>query len=354
MKKVRKKKKRRERKLDWEVHGDMAFTHDRPKHLRTEVIPDDDVMEDAPVIPQGVDPNAIVVSVSGPWAFVKTMDNEEVLCRIDDRLMIARSSVLAPGDEVLIGSAAEKSGEEEITFVRALGVRRTKLSRPAVKISRVKEQVFAANIDTLVIVASIRQPRFKPGLVDRYLVAADVGGVEPILCLNKCDLVDEDPKQIGPYRELELRVISTSCETGQGIDELKDALKGKLAVLAGQSGVGKSTIINCMDPSFDLDTQTVSKFNEKGRHTTSASRMYELEGDIRIIDTPGIRKLGLWGVSQEELAFYFPEMEELSANCQFRNCTHIHEPNCAVIEAVEEKKISKLRYRSYVRILESL
>lgn len=344
-KKVRKKKRKRVRKMDWEVHGDTAFSHDRIKHLRTSVMPDEDV---EPSIPEAIDPNALVVSTSGPWAFVQ-FDGSEILVRIDEKLMVGKASVLAPGDKVQV------EPEEEQFFIRGLGKRRTKLSRPAVKISRVKEQVFAANIDTLLVVASARQPRFKSGLVDRYLVAAELGGVEAVLCVNKMDLIDHELSELKVYREIDLPVILTSCETGEGIEELREQLTGKLSVMSGHSGAGKSSLLNVLAPDLDLETREVSGYNDKGRHTTTLARMYEIDGGaIRIIDTPGIRRLGLWGISHEELSYYFPEFDALALDCKFRNCTHIHEPNCAVSAAVEAGEIPMRRYGSYLRIRESL
>ena len=288
-----------------------------------------------------------MVSIAGPWASVQ-MGDEEPLCRIDERMMFGRSSVLAPGDEVFV------EPEEDALFIRASAPRRTKLSRPAIQGGRVREQIIAANVDVLVIVASVLRPRFKPGLVDRYLVAAGVGGVTPLLCINKLDLVEEEPKEIAVYREVGLQVIATSCLTGDGIEELHDALRGKLSVLAGHSGVGKSSILNAMDASLDIRTREVSDYSEKGKHTTSASRLYNLPGGVRVIDTPGIRELGLWGVSHEELTFFFPEIEALAPQCRFRNCTHTHEPECAVRGAVDAGEITRLRYESYRRIHESL
>jgi len=159
---------------------------------------------------------------------------------------------------------------------------------------------------------------------------------------------------VAQYRELGLPVLNTSCKTGAGIEALRQALKGKLSVLAGHSGVGKSSLLNVMDPGLDIETREITETTEKGRHATSTSRLYELADGIRIIDTPGTRRLGVWGVSSEELAFYFPEMERLAADCRFRNCTHTHEPGCAVRQAVEVGDIARLRYNSYLRIRESL
>ena len=300
-KKVKKKKqKRRVRTRDWsasKVH-DTAFSVDRPKHLRTgsQAREDDTV----PMLGEGETPNAQVISATGSWAFL-LMDGEEVLGRIPDTMMVGRASVLAPGDRVQVAL------EQDTLFVKALAARETKLSR-YIRRARVHEQVIAANVEVLVIVAAARKPRFKPGLVDRYLVAAQVGGVEPILVINKMDLADEPPPAAQLYEEIGIPVYYTSCARREGIDALHAALRGKLSVLAGHSGVGKSSLLNTMDPALRIAVQEVSDYNEKGRHTTSVSRLYLLSEDVRIIDTPGVRNLGLWGVSHEELSFYFPEM----------------------------------------------
>lgn len=291
------------------------------------------------------DPNGIVVSPYGKLAFVKFGD-EELLCEVGDALITGKSSILAPGDRVRI-----EEGEGKPLIV-GVAPRRTKLSRPAV--GRAQEQVLAVNADFLLIVAAAAKPPFRAGLVDRFLILADAGGVSPILCINKMDLVDAAPPETQNYRALGVPVIEMSCETGEGIDALRDALLGKSGVLAGHSGVGKSTIINQLDSEFELFTQDVSDSSNKGRHTTTTARRYELAGGITLIDTPGVREVGLWRIDAEELALYFTEIVDVSSGCGFRDCTHIHEPRCAVLEAVETGGIARARYDSYVRIRESL
>jgi ribosome biogenesis GTPase / thiamine phosphate phosphatase len=291
------------------------------------------------------EPNGIVVSPYGVLAFVQ-WNGEETLCRAAQHLTDGRTSMLAPGDRVTV-----EMHEDEPTVV-AVAHRRTKLSRPGV--GRVREQIFAANADQLIIVMSAKSPPFKPGLVDRYMIAAEVGGVKPLLCVNKMDLVNEPPDAIAMYEGIGMPVVLTSCETGEGIGELRALLEGKLSVLSGHSGVGKSTLVNILAPDLDLFTQEISEQTNKGRHTTTSSRLYELPGDIRLIDTPGIRQLGLWGVSEEEISHFFPEIAEYGAQCKFRDCTHTHEPGCAVLEGIENGAITRPRYDSYLRIRESL
>ena len=342
----KKKKQKAVRTRDWADKHEDAFSHDRSRYVKAEAatIPPASA---ARIAPEDVRPNALVIARSGQWAFVR-MGDEERLCLLDETLREEESSVLAAGDEVQVES------QEEQHVIVGVGPRRTKLSRLAHVHSRLSEQIIAVNIDVLVVVASALRPRFKAGVVDRYLVAAEVGGVKPLLVINKMDLVEAEPPAAQLYRELGLTVLNTNCVDGAGVAALRAALEGKLSVFAGQSGVGKSSLLNMMDPSLDILTREVSDHTEKGRHATTASRLYMIQGGVRIIDTPGVRQLGLWNVSAEGLAFYFPEMAELAGACRFRDCTHIHEPGCAVRQAVDAGEIPRLRYGSYQRIRETL
>lgn len=339
--KQRRKKKKRVRTRDWSTEHEFAFSHERKKHQKT--TSDIRVEHADEQFADDIEPNGVVLTQTGKWAFVQYR-GEEVRCHVDERFYEGGVSVLATGDEVLV----EDDGGDYM--VRMAAPRRSKLSRLGFR----SEQIIAANIDLLVIVMAAAQPRFKVGVVDRYLIVAETGGVEPVLCVNKMDLVDREPKACAGYRELGLPVFPMSCEMNEGIEPLREYMKGKRCLLAGQSGVGKSSLLNRLDPTLDLETQEVSAATEKGRHTTTASRLYEIEGGIQVVDTAGIRKLSLYNVTAEEVALYFPEFAELSDQCKFRNCTHTHEPGCAVVEQVEAGEISKLRYNSYKRIRESL
>jgi len=345
--KNKKKGQKTVRTYEWRDKYDDAFTHDRAKHRKALGA------SPAPFAPavktENVKPNGVVVSHKGQYAFV-LLDAQEHLCLIDPSLGGPDSSVLATGDEVMVESVEGSS----YPIVRAVGVRRSKLSRLAHVQSRLSEQIVAANIDLLVIVASALRPRFKPGLVDRYLITAEIGRVKPLLVVNKMDLVEAEPPQVSEYRELGLDAFDTSCVTGAGIEALGKALSGRLSVFAGHSGVGKSSLLNVLDPALNLPTEEVSNANEKGRHTTTETRLYSLQGNIRVIDTPGPRNLGICGVSPEEVGYYFPELAELAGGCRFRDCTHTHEPACAVRSGVETGAIPRRRYESYLRIRASL
>ncbi len=225
--------------------------------------------------------------------------------------------------------------------VVAIGPRRTILSRADARNPR-QDQLIAANIDILVIVAAIENPPFRPGLVDRYLIAAARGGIRPILCINKTDLATDD----SPVNVYQLPAVECSTRTGQGIDELRDMLAGQLCVLAGHSGVGKSSLLNALAREDRARTGGVNAETGKGRHTTTSSRLYELPNGARIIDTPGIREFGVGKITTAELQAAFPEFQDQP--CRFSNCTHVHEPDCAVREAAGP------RYSSYLRLLSEL
>lgn len=347
-KQVEKKKRKHVRERDWHdaQKHDFAFSRDQVKHRRATVkmrehVPGDDAL------PKDFTPNGTVISHTKKWAFVWLEDHIHT-CIIDERLKERDCTLLAAGDQVLV------EFEEEDAIVRGIAPRRTRLSRPeAGNHERQFEQVLAANVDVLLIVTAIKSPPFRAGLVDRFLIAAQLGGVAPVLCLNKIDLDDEEPAEVAAYRELGMQVFKTSCVSGAGIAELRAALTGKTCAVCGHSGVGKSSLLNALEPSLDLHTQEIST-SDRGRHTTTSGRLYTLSCGTRIIDTPGIRALGLWGVSPEELAWFFPEIAETAQACKFRNCTHTHEPHCAVVAAVESGELSRHRYDSYLRIRASL
>lgn len=286
-----------------------------------------------------------VAGIRGRWCRVLYQD-DEIECVIPMDIAIFQRLALAVGDMVTVSF---EGGEPTISGVAR---RRSKLSRPDPHIPGM-ERVLVANIDLVVIVASADRPPFNPRSVDRYLVAAQAGGAAPVLVVNKLDLVDGWPEDASLYREIDMGVIGASAMTGEGVAELAEAIRGKLCAFVGHSGVGKSSLLNAIEPGLDIKTLDVREADGRGRHATTFSSLYKLSCGARVVDTPGIREMGLWGMTAADLPFYFPEFRELPP-CRFRDCSHTHEPRCSVKAAVESGDLSEFRYDSYLRILESL
>ncbi|MGI8744856.1 MAG: ribosome small subunit-dependent GTPase A [Bryobacteraceae bacterium] len=266
---------------------------------------------------------------------------EQVRCRCDFSI--------AAGDRVLFSA-------ERRRIVEVLP-RSSALSRPDPHNPRI-ERMVAANIDVVVNVVSVKAPPLRPGLIDRYLIAIENSGAEPLICVNKADLIEDNGADVTallqPYRWLGVTIVQCSAATGDGISELANLLAGRVSVFAGHSGVGKSSLLNALAPGLDITTGAVSEVHETGRHTTTASKLYRLPGGGVIIDTPGIREFGLWQVTADQVRRYFHEFDALSRSCAFSNCSHTHEPNCAVLPAIAAGVVSAARYDSYRRIKESV
>jgi len=257
---------------------------------------------------------------------------------------------VAVGDWVALDLGSDGRGA-----IGSVEPRLTKFSRPAPGRGHL-EQVIVANADQLVMVQAVQQPELKTASVDRYLVIAQRGGLEAVLCINKMDLERGEIVQRTTelYEGLGIRVFLTSAVTGDGVRELRAALAGRVSVLVGPSGVGKTALMNRIQPDLGLKIQEVSRKGSKGKHTTSWVELFPLDDGGWVADTPGLRELGLWGVEGSDLGGFFQEFEPFAARCRFPTCTHSHEPGCGVAAAVEEGRVSRLRYRSYLRILESL
>jgi ribosome biogenesis GTPase len=258
--------------------------------------------------------------------------------------------VFAVGDRVLLSRSAAQLRIVEL-LPRTSALVRLRADRTGRSVSGRREAVLAANVETAVIVASVTAPAFHPRLVDRYLVLCQYGGVAPLLCLNKCDLGGAYP-DLSVYEGLDVPVVRCSTRTGAGLGELRSHLAGKTSVVTGHSGVGKSSLVNALSGKHALAIGSVRSSDGRGRHTTSSSTLTRIDAATYVIDTPGIRSLGLWQVDAASLRFYFPEFERFEAGCRFRDCTHSHEPRCAVKAAVETGEIPPARHASYLRMLD--
>jgi ribosome biogenesis GTPase len=277
-------------------------------------------------------------------------EGEVLLCEVARHLARVQRAALAVGDRVLFADTDEGQG-----LVSHVLPRTSELSRPDPRNPN-RQRVLVANVDAVVVVVAAVNPPLRPGLIDRLLVATARGGARPVIAVNKLDLLDEEGRAalaqtLEPYRELELPVLPVSAATGEGLDALRAALADKLCALVGHSGVGKSSLLNALG-EVEAEVGAVREFDGKGRHTTTAARLYDLGGGTRLIDTPGVRTFGLWQLDPVELGAYFAEFQ--GRGCHYTDCTHSHEPDCGVKVAVEAGEISRARYASYLRIVESL
>jgi ribosome biogenesis GTPase len=263
--------------------------------------------------------------------------------RKDSRSQSPAEPTLAVGDHVAVVVLEDGRGA-----IEDVEPRRTKLSRRAVGSGK-REQI--------VIVASLASPPPSLNLIDRYLVAAGRGGLQPVICINKIDLAvvpAELAADLAPYEELGYPVHWTSAATGEGIPALRDRLRGVMSVLAGKSGVGKSALLTAVEPGLELHSAPISAATGKGRHTTSFSSLLRLSGGGYVIDTPGIREYTLWELDPSDLDSHFPEIARFAAECRFSNCAHRHEPGCAVKAAAADGRIPARRFASYTRIRNGL
>lgn len=252
-------------------------------------------------------------------------------------------TVVVAGDRVLIRPEGERQGAVERVEERH-GVLTRKV--------KTQKHVIVANVDQVLIVASAAEPNLKPSLIDRYLISAHLGEIEPVICINKADLVKPVELQpiVGIYAQLGYEVLLTSARLGLGISRLRQLLRGKESALTGQSGVGKTSLINAVEPGLNLRTFEVSVETGKGRHTTTNARLLELSFGGWVVDTPGIRQMDLWDVIPDEVEGYFREFHPFVRECKFPDCSHIHEKGCGIKRAVLRGYISHLRYESYCRI----
>ena len=285
-----------------------------------------------------------VLRVHGLQCVVEADDGRTYRCavrRLLRTLATDERNIVAPGDHVWLLPAP---GDEGV--IECVEPRHGLLTRA----SKRREHVLAANVDQVVIVASLVEPDLKPHLIDRYLASAEQGGLAAVVCLNKADLVEPAPYQplVGLYSQLGIPTLLTSAETGLGIGRLRDLLRGRQTVFAGQSGVGKSSLLNAIQPGLGLRVREVSEVNQKGRHTTTTAELLRLDLGGWVFDTPGIRQFQLWDIIPEEVEGFFPEFRPFVHLCAYPDCTHTHEDRCAVKRAVRRRQISLSRYTSYL------
>ncbi len=257
------------------------------------------------------------------------------------------------GDLIAVGDRVQVSVQEDGTaMIEEIEERRSKLSRTAPTPKGVYEQIIIANPDQAGLIFACADPEPRLRMLDRFLIIAEEQNIPALIIVNKIDLIGKRAaKQIfGHYTKLGYEVIYTSAKNMDGIRQLRRLLKGRLTVFAGPSGVGKSSLLNVIQPGLGLQVNEISEATGKGRHTTVVREMFLLEGGGYVADTPGLKALALWDIEPEELDAYFPEIAPLVAGCQFSNCTHLDEPGCAVIRAVEQGKIHPERYESYLRL----
>lgn len=306
--------------------------------------------------PANVELEGTVIRSTGSWYEVQTA-GRVIPSKVRGRFRLEEKEATNPvavGDRVTIRVNADDTG-----MITEIHERKNKLSRRAAGRRIGMEHVIVANVDMVWTVQSARLPHINPGFIDRVLVMAGSHEIDAGIILNKMDLADEEDREeidfmYDLYAGLGYPVLRTSAVTGDGVDELKEALRDRTNVLAGPSGVGKSTLLNVIDPELDLRTGVVSEKTQKGRHTTTYATLIPLSGGGYVVDTPGIREFGVLEIEPWELSHFFVEFEPHIPNCRFPTCTHDHEPGCGVKEAVEAGEISEQRYASYLNILDSL
>lgn len=315
-----------------------------------------EVTEDGQQIQLSVDESKCiggrVLSVHGLASHVRLDDGRLFHCatrRILKTLSTEQRNVVTAGDRVLVRPAGEADDQTEGVIERVES-RYGCLSRT----SRGRQHVIVANVDQLLIVMSAAEPAIKPHLIDRMLISAEQSQIRPVICINKVDLVDPAAFQplIGVYGQLGYQVLLVSAETGFGVSRLHKLVAGKQSAVAGQSGVGKSSLLNAIQPGLALRVRSVSMENSKGRHTTTAAMLIPLEDGGYIVDTPGIRQFQLWDVIPEEVAGFFRDVRPFVSNCRYPDCSHMHETDCAVKDAVADGKLDARRYESYCQMRE--
>ena len=299
----------------------------------------------------------IVYKSTGSWYSVKAENGGFYDCRIKGKFRIkgiTSTNPVAVGDEVTF--ELETVGDDTLGIINAISERRNYIIRKSVNLSK-QVHVIAANVDQAFLMVTLNNPTTYTSFIDRFLVTAEAYDIPVVLLFNKMDMYDSEEVVeieylIGLYRKIGYRAIPISAKNSNNIEEVRELMIGKTSMFSGNSGVGKSTLINALEPNLELKTAEISEQHLQGQHTTTFAEMYDLSFDARIIDTPGIRGFGIVEMEKDEIGDYFPEFFELKSECKFNNCLHLDEPKCAVKEGLENNTLAWSRYRSYVQMLE--
>ena len=301
--------------------------------------------------------SATIIRNTGAHYVARYATGEEVRCLAKGNFRIKgirTTNPVAVGDKVVLS----EPGPDGVAYITEVLPRRNYIIRRASNLSKAAH-IIAANIDCAMLVATLSHPVTSTNFIDRFLATAEAYSIRPMLVINKTDLIEEDDRELLDavlylYRSIGYEALAVSAATGDGIDALRDTLRDKVTLISGNSGVGKSTLINILIPGLDVRTGELSAAHDQGMHTTTFSEMYDLPGGGELIDTPGIRGFGVFDFESASVSHYFPEIFRESKHCRFDDCTHTHEPGCAVLRALEENRIAQSRYASYLSILEEI
>jgi ribosome biogenesis GTPase len=298
----------------------------------------------------------LVIKSTGSWYDVKADTGDILKCRVRGKLKMKGMKVTNPvavGDQVVYELEADGNGIIHTILPRTNYLIRRSTRKTAFG------HILASNIDLAVVIATLTFPKTSLGFIDRFLISAESFRIPSLLVFNKTDMWTKEAFRFAEYlrniyNKIQVDFMTMSAETGENLDLFEEKVKGKVSLMAGHSGVGKSTILNLLAADIQQKTARVSSFANKGTHTTTFAEMFEIEKDTYVIDTPGIKELGLMDIYGEEINHFFPEMRAFFNQCKFHNCTHTHEPGCAVIDAVENGEISISRYESYLSMMEGV
>ena len=298
-----------------------------------------------------------VYKSTGSWYYVKSEENKFYNCRIKGKFRmkgIKSTNPIAVGD--VVDFDLDETVDEVNGIITNIHDRKNYIVRKSVNLSK-QTHIIASNIDIGFLIVTINNPTTTTSFIDRFLVTAKAYGIEAILIFNKIDTFDEATldEQLylqHTYQEIGYKCLRVSATDNKGVSELMDLMKGKVSMFSGHSGVGKSTLVNAIEPTLNLKTKEISNSHAQGQHTTTFAEMFDLSNNIRIIDTPGIRGFGMLDMEKQEVSDYFPEFFALKEDCKFNNCLHKEEPHCAIKKALDEDKIAWSRYQSYLKILE--